>query len=158
MNLNELDEKVQGFVSKIKTVDQLISALEKINDDYSDSMVEFNAIVKEKAQLNQIGDDVNKQLKSLIDGIEEKNRSSLQQLSGFVEKIKLDNQDLKLEVSKLINVVSDFVNFSKEANEKVEKNLKQGQELILEKIAALHDRVENPPKKGLFGLGASPKK
>jgi chromosome segregation ATPase len=156
MDLKELDEQVKDFVGKVVTVNKLLSALDTVKGQYDELLSSTKAFIKEKEAVNAFGDSVNQKLELLTNENVKRNEEAVNGIKEVTEEIQGDlgsfQEDLNAAKKDIVSLTNELKNIKKELGA-LQDLIQANQTVLLEKIAALHHRVENPPKKGLFGLG-----
>ena len=216
MSIEELDQHVKSFMSKITTTGQLIDHLKDVQSSYEQVLATFDTINNDKKNVNLIAEAIKGNIEVLVNDIQKLHHDHLQTLSALKEAIlqsqqvhTKDLQDLLINfktsheqaltnLDQISHSIQDFIKEQqheiktvfkevldtltatkteladvKEETKKVQVNLltlqeeisaiktesakqfnelKTQQGLILDKIAALHHRIDNPPKKKFLGI------
>jgi uncharacterized coiled-coil protein SlyX len=163
MDLKELDENVKDFVGKVNTINKLMLSLESIHTQFSEILKDSKTFIEEKKDVTEFGNAVNDKLEKLTTLNQKRNDDSIEKIEKVVSRVESDLGFLQKginELSKMVVGLHDEIDKSndkvKDLNNKVsalDQLVNSTHKETLEKIAALHNRVENPPKKGFFGLG-----
>ncbi len=216
MNIEELNNQVKAFVSKVTTTGQLIDHLKDVQSSYEQVLASFEIINTDKKNVNIIAEAIKEKIIKLTDDVQHIHQQHLKTLTGLKEAILQSHashiDQLKVHVAEFsttqqqalkqletfMETIRDLItteqnefkilfqeNLASLTTTQTEiKELKQSvqhqsdtilelkseilslkleqtnqfnsittsQQTILDKISALHHRIENPPKKKFLGL------
>lgn len=216
MNIEELNNHVKAFVSKVTTTGQLIDHLKDVQSSYEQVLASFEIINTDKKNVNIIAEAIKEKIIKLKDDVQHIHEQHLQTLTGLKEAIlqshtsnteqlntnlaeftKTQQNALK-QLETFTQTIHDLITTEqlefkkffqdtlasltatqteiKELKESVQheretilelkteiislkseqtnqfNSITTSQQTILDKISALHHRIENPPRKKFLGI------